>query len=179
MKKNGSRYSKRGGGGHGSAHLNPGSYPDSVGTFGAVDAEANYAKMPNIFSSKQVGGMGYGFSNAGAALVPNMAGSYFPVSPSCTGHADASRGGNNFMSDSKFMGGGARRSKRSSSKKYGKKVGGILLNGGRRTKRRRGSRRSSKRSSSKRSSSKRSSTKTKKWWQVGCQKKMNGGLVIV
>ena len=172
MKKNGSRYSKRGGGGHGSAHLNPGSYPDSVGTFGAVDAEANYAKMPNIFSSKQVGGMGYGFSNAGAALVPNMAGSYFPVSPSCTGHADASRGGNNFMSDSKFMGGGARRSKRSSSKKYGKKVGGILLNGGKRssrTKRRRGS---------KRRSSKRSSTKTKKWWQVGCQKKMNGGLVI-
>lgn len=152
-------------GGHGPAPLSPGSYGDSVGTFGAVNADANYAKMPNVFPSKQVGGMGYGFSSA-ANLVPTMAGSYFPITPMCAGNIDLSRGGNNFMS-------GGRKTKR-------RLTGGILLGGRRKSKKLNGGillggRR--RRTAKKRGTKKRKSQK--KWWGVGCKSKMRGGLVIV
>jgi hypothetical protein len=157
-------------GGHGPSPLSPGSYGDSVGTFGAVNAEANYAKMPNVFPSKQVGGMGYGFSSA-ANLVPNMAGSYFPITPMCAGNIDLARGGNNFMSGGKRskLTGGILLGGRRKSKKLN---GGILLGGRRR-------RTAKKRSTKKHSSTKKHKRKSqKKWWGVGC-KKMKGGLVIV
>ena len=166
------RYIKKGG--HGLPALNPSNYSDSVGTFGAVNAEANYGKMPNVFPSKQVGGMGYGFSTGSASLVPSVAGSYFPISPTCSSHVDLARGGNNFVGGSNFVGGGKKQ----------KQKGGIVLIGGRRrrgTSKRSSTKRSSsnKRSRSKRSSTKRSSTGTlKKWWQEGCNK-MKGGLFIV
>jgi hypothetical protein len=154
-------------GGNGLLPLTPGHYK-GVGTI-AVAGDANYAKMPNKFSSNQVGGkhkhkrskskrsqrggMGYGFANPAAA--PYAAGSYFPITPTCASALDASRGGNNFMS------GG--------SKKRGSK---------------------SKRSKSKRSKSKRSKSnkrskskggkknKTQKWRQKGCSKMM-GGMIMM
>jgi hypothetical protein len=176
MKKNSRSYKKKGGSGDGIFGSNPGSYPDSVGTFGAVDAEANYGKMPNMFSSNQIGGMGYGFSNDDASLVPSVAGSYFPIKPTCSSAIDLARGGNN------FIGGGK------------KLKGGIVLVGGRKrkgTKRSSTSKRSStkKRSSTSKSKGKRSSTSKssstskgsstlKKWWQQGCNK-LKGGFFVV
>jgi len=165
MKKNSRSYKKKGGSGDGIFGSNPGSYPDSVGTFGAVDAEANYGKMPNMFASNQIGGMGYGFSNDDASMVPSVAGSYFPIKPTCSSAIDLARGGNN------FIGGGGKKLK-----------GGIVLVGGRKRSSK-GKRKGTKRSStSKRSSTKKrkrsSSSTLKKWWQQGCNK-LKGGFFVV
>ena len=65
--------------------------------------------------SKQRGGMSYGFSNA--ADVPVVAGSYFPVTPMCSGKLDVSRGGNNFMSGGALLLGGSRRKSKSKKNK--------------------------------------------------------------
>ncbi len=101
---------------------------------------------------KQSGGMGYGFANS--TDVPVVAGSYFPVTPTCSGKLDVSRGGNNFIGGGQSGGalllGGAR--------------GGALLLGGVKSKK---SRKSKKSSKSKKN-------KTQKWWQVGCKKLMGG-----
>ena len=162
--------SKKQKGGHSPLAWTPADYK-GVGDL-AVAGDANYAKMPNVFPSNQVGGrkhkrsgskrsgskrsgskrsykrgykrsqrggMGYGFSNP--ADVPVVAGSYFPVTPSCTAKMDLSRGGNNFMS------GGKGRSKT--------QKGGLILLGGKKNK-------TAKKS------------KIEKWWQKGCSK-MKGG----
>ena len=56
---------------------------------------ANYAKMPNVFPSNQVGGAAYGYA-AGSDVTP-YGGSYAPATPVCTGGTIAGRGGNNIM----------------------------------------------------------------------------------
>jgi hypothetical protein len=147
-------------GGNGLLPLTPGQYK-GVGTI-AVAGDANYAKMPNVFPSNQVGGkykrshskrsqrggMGYGFANPAAA--PYAAGSYFPITPTCASALDPSRGGNNFMSGgSKKRGGKSKRSKskRSKSNKRSKSKGG-------------------------------KKNKTQKWKQTGCSKMM-GGMIMM
>ena len=131
-----------------------------VGTI-AVAGDANYAKMPNVFpsnqvggrrsrskrskskrSKKQAGGMGYGFANPSA--VPYAAGSYFPITPTGSAGLDASRGGNNFMSGGALL------------------LGGAPLLGGRRTRKHRKSKKS----------------KIQKWWQKGCSK-LSGGMIAL
>ena len=148
----------------------PGVYK-GLGTIEAAGDE-NFAKMPNIFSSTQVGGrrrrkrshskrskkqrggMGYGFANP--AAVPYAAGSYFPITPTCTSSLDLGRGGNNFMSGGMRGGlltpGGGK-----------KKSGGAPLLGGRRTRKHRKSKKS----------------KTFKWMQKGCNKKMGGSMIVM
>jgi hypothetical protein len=157
----------------GNGPLTPGEYK-GVGTI-AVGGDANYAKMPNMFSSnlvggrrrrghskrckskcshskrKQRGGMGYGFANPNAASY--AAGSYFPITPTCSSALDVSRGGNNFMSGGAMILGGA---PLIGGRK--RKGGSMILVGGRRSKKHRKSKKN----------------KTQKWWQVGC-KKLAGG----
>ena len=71
--------------------LNPENY-ESLG--GDPMVPANYAKMPNVFPSNQVGGA-YGYA-AGSDVTP-YGGSYAPATPVCTGGTIAGRGGNNIM----------------------------------------------------------------------------------
>jgi hypothetical protein len=147
-------------GGHSPLAWTPADYK-GVGDL-AVAGDANYVKQVAGYSSTQVGGrrrrsghkrsgrkqrggMSYGFSNA--ADVPVVAGSYFPVTPMCSGKLDVSRGGNNFMSGGALLLGGSR-----------KRKGGALLLGGRKSRRK----------------SKSKKNKTQKWWQVGCKKMMGG-----
>ena len=167
----------------GNSPLTPGEYK-GVGTI-AVGGDANYAEMPNMFSSNQVGGrrrrghskrckskcshskrshskrkqrggMGYGFANPTA--VPYAAGSYFPITPTCTSALDVSRGGNNFMSGGAMILGGAPLLGGRKRKGGAMILGGAPLLGGRRSKKHRKSKKN----------------KTQKWWQVGC-KKLAGG----
>jgi hypothetical protein len=72
--------------------LSPESY-ESLGSDPMVPA--NYAKMPNVFPSNQVGGAAYGYA-AGSDVTP-YGGSYAPATPVCTGATIAGRGGNNIM----------------------------------------------------------------------------------
>lgn len=72
--------------------LNPENY-ESLG--GDPMVSANYAKMPNVFPSNQVGGAAYGYA-AGSDVTP-YGGSYAPATPVCTGATIAGRGGNNIM----------------------------------------------------------------------------------
>jgi len=65
----------------------------------------NFAKMPNIFPTTQVGGVGYGYT--GGNDVSTFGGSYIPVVKNCTGAADNNRGGNNVG-----MSGGSKSSRR-------------------------------------------------------------------
>jgi hypothetical protein len=152
-------------GGHSPSPWTPGEYK-GVGTI-AVAGDANYAKMPNVFPSNQVGGrrrrsrhkrrrskkqrggMGYGFANPAASSY--AAGSYFPITPTCTSALDLSRGGNNFMSGGALVLGGAK-----------KRKGGAPLLGGRRTKKNRKGKKS----------------KTFKWNQKGCNTKIGGALIL-
>ena len=138
---------KRQRGGHSPLPLNPENY-ESLGSDPMVPA--NYAKMPNVFPSNQVGGAAYGYA-AGSDVTP-YGGSYAPATPVCTGGTIAGRGGNNIMqggmkkkwrqrgckSKKGCKGGAKKRStKKGGSKKRSTKKGG-----------------SKKRSMSKRSSSK-------------------------
>ena len=161
----------------------------------AVAGDANFVKPVNAFSStlvggrrsnsrqKQRGGMAYGFSNA--ADVPVVAGSYIPITPICTGSLNTSRGGNNFTGGGMrggllTPGGGGMRGGLLTPGGGGMR-GGLLTPGG--GSRKRKSRRSNKRSKSNKRSNKRSkskrSNKTKKWWQVGCNKKFGGSVVMM
>jgi len=78
--------------------LNPENY-ESLG--GDPMVSANYAKMPNVFPSNQVGGAAYGYA-AGSDVTP-YGGSYAPATPVCTGGTIAGRGGNNIMQGGKRM----------------------------------------------------------------------------
>ena len=79
--------------------LNPENY-ESLG--GDPMVSANYAKMPNVFPSNQVGGAAYGYA-AGSDVTP-YGGSYAPATPVCTGGTIAGRGGNNIMQGGKRSG---------------------------------------------------------------------------
>jgi hypothetical protein len=141
------KYNKRGG--CGSCVLSPAPY-EGVGTLAATEKYGSYAEPPTLFSSNQVGGMAYGFSDP--KDVSTFAGNYFPPSSISASNLDPSRGGNNFMS------GGSRR--RRSGKRSSKRS----------SKRSRKSKRSSKRSRKSRSS-RGGSRKSKKWRQRGCSAK--------
>ncbi len=157
----------------------PAEYKDGVGTI-AVAGDANFAKMPNVFPSNQVGGrrrrhkrsgrrtsgrrsskrtsktrkqrggMGFGFANP--ELVSKFAGSYFPITPACAGELDPSRGGNNFIGGGYKKKGGAMILGGAPLIGGGKQQGGAMILGGRRK------------------TIRRRKSKSKKWWQVGCQK---------
>jgi hypothetical protein len=162
-------------GGHSPSPWTPGEYK-GVGTI-AVAGDANFAKMPNVFPSNQVGGrrkrshskrskkqrggMGYGFANPSASSY--AAGSYFPITPTCTSALDVSRGGNNFMSGGALLLGGRRKRKGGALLLGGsrKKKGGALLLGGR-TKKNKKSKKS----------------KTFKWLQKGCNTKIGGAIIL-
>jgi len=143
---------KRGGGSL--AALSPGIF-GGVGNLATPGVDPNYAENPQtIPGSKMIGGA-YGYASGSNAAT--FGGSYPEIGTVCTnGNADPSRGGNNFMS-----GGSRRRRSRRSSKKGGK------------------------RSRTKRSSKKRKGGSTKrkggsrKWRQIGCNKRMRGGLILI
>ena len=136
---------------------------------------ANYAKMPDVFPSNQVGGAAYGYA-AGSDVTP-YGGSYAPATPVCTGGTIAGRGGNNIMQGGKRSG-----SKRSGSKCSGgmkkkwrqrgcKSKKGCKGGSKKRSTKKGGNK---KRSSKKRSTKKRSSTK-----KSGNKKNKRGGAPVI
>ena len=158
-KKNRSLKNKVRRGGCGGCVLSPASLTDDVSTLPASEPYSNSAKMPNAFSSSQVGG-GYGYTDTADAAI--YAGSYATPSKICTaGNGDPSRGGNNFMSGGKRMSGGSFKRHNAMRRK----------GGSRKTKK--GGKRSSKKGG-KRSSKKGGSQK--KWKQRGC---MKGGVGVI
>ena len=117
--------------------LNPENY-ESLG--GDPMVPANYAKMPDVFPSNQVGGAAYGYA-AGSDVTP-YGGSYAPATPVCTGGTIAGRGGNNIMQGgmkkkwrqrgckSKKGCKGGSKSKKRSTKKGGKRTYKKIQKGG-------------------------------------------------
>ena len=138
--------------------LNPENY-ESLG--GDPTVPANYAKMPNVFPSNQVGGAAYGYA-AGSDVTP-YGGSYAPATPVCTGGTIAGRGGNNIMQ------GGKRMRMRSSSGGMKKKW------------RQRGckSKKGCKGGSKKRSTKKGGSTKKRSTKKGGSKKNKRGGAPVI
>ena len=136
--------------------LNPENY-ESLG--GDPMVSANYAKMPNVFPSNQVGGAAYGYA-AGSDVTP-YGGSYAPATPVCTGGTIAGRGGNNIMQ------GGMKKKWRQRGCKSKKGCKG----GKKRSTKKGGNK---KRSSKKRSTKKRSSTK-----KSGNKKNKRGGAPVI
>jgi hypothetical protein len=152
-------------GGCGGCVLSPASLTDGVSTLPASQMYSNSAKMPDTFSSKQVGGS-YGF----ASTKDVFGGSYATPSTMCTGaNADPSRGGNNFMSGGRRKGGTLKRRnamKRTGGKRSSKKGG------------KRSSKKGGKRSSKKGGRKSRRKGGSKKWRQRGCNKK-SGGMILL
>lgn len=92
--------------------LTPYALTEGVNTLGTSSAPGadnfNFKPQAGWFSD-QVGGASYGYDAASAADVPSFAGSYIPVSRSCTAGSpdNDARGGNNFT-----QAGGRRRRRR-------------------------------------------------------------------
>jgi len=82
---------------------------NTLGTSSAPGADNFNFKPQGGWFSDQVGGASYGYDAASVAEVPSFAGSYIPVTRSCTAGSpdNDARGGNNFT-----QGGGRRRRRR-------------------------------------------------------------------
>ena len=152
--------------------LSPENY-ESLG--GDPMVSANYAKMPNVFPSNQVGGAAYGYA-AGSDVTP-YGGSYAPATPVCTGGTIAGRGGNNIMQGGKRSSG-----KRSSGKRMRMRSSGKRMrSGGMKKKwRQRGckSKKGCKGGAKKRSAKKRS-TKKRSTKKGGSKKNKRGGAPVI
>ena len=137
--------------------LNPENY-ESLG--GDPMVSANYAKMPNVFPSNQVGGAAYGYA-AGSDVTP-YGGSYAPATPVCTGGTIAGRGGNNIMQGGKRMRSSSKRMRSGSKRSSGKRMrsGGMKKKWRQRgCKSKKGCKGGAKKRSTKKGSSKKRSTK--------------------
>ena len=106
--------------------LSPSSFD---GASGSPMVASNYAKLPNVFPSNQVGGgASMGFNNTND--VAKFAGSYAPWSSECTAEGIKGRFGNDVGAPMVMGGGGKSSKRRGYSKRHGyskKKRGGTLL----------------------------------------------------